>query len=137
MRANRSMPKCTVIPELAYSDIGAAAQWLCAAFGFDVRLCIGNHRIQLNVGDGAVVLIEQHGKAVDERTHAVMVRVEDAERHHENAKARGAKVLRPLADYPYGERQYTAQDPAGHVWTFSESIADVQPEAWGGRSVRL
>ena len=137
MRHNRSIPKCAVIPELAYPDVGEAAAWLCAAFAFDVRLRIGNHRIQLNVGDGAVVLVELHGKAVDERTHSVMVRVADAESHHENAKRRGAKVLRALADYPYGERQYTAQDPAGHVWTFTESIADVEPEAWGGTSVRL
>jgi len=38
------------------------------------------------------------------------------------------------ADYPYGERQYTAEDLAGHVWTFSLSINDVAPEEWGGRT---
>jgi len=31
-----------------------------------------------------------------------------------------------------GERQYTAEDPAGHQWTFSETLADVSPEEWGG-----
>ena len=36
------------------------------------------------------------------------------------------------ADFPYGERQYTAEDPAGHQWTFSETLADVAPEEWGG-----
>jgi uncharacterized glyoxalase superfamily protein PhnB len=35
-------------------------------------------------------------------------------------------------DFEYGERQYTAQDPAGHQWTFSETLADVAPEEWGG-----
>jgi hypothetical protein len=38
------------------------------------------------------------------------------------------------ADYPYGERQYTAEDLGGHRWTFSQSIADVAPEEWGGLS---
>jgi uncharacterized glyoxalase superfamily protein PhnB len=38
----------------------------------------------------------------------------------------------PPVDYPYGERQYSAVDPGGHVWTFSESIADVDPASWGG-----
>ena len=33
-----------------------------------------------------------------------------------------------------GERQYTAVDLGGHVWTFSQSIADVAPEGWGGVS---
>jgi uncharacterized glyoxalase superfamily protein PhnB len=36
------------------------------------------------------------------------------------------------ADFPYGERQYTVQDPGGHIWTFSQTIADVDPAAWGG-----
>ncbi len=35
----------------------------------------------------------------------------------------------------YGERQYSAEDPAGHQWTFSETIADVAPEDWGGETV--
>lgn len=32
----------------------------------------------------------------------------------------------------FGERQYGVRDPWGHVWTFSESVADVAPEEWGG-----
>lgn len=35
----------------------------------------------------------------------------------------------------YGERQYHAEDLAGHQWTFSETLADVAPEEWGGTSV--
>jgi uncharacterized glyoxalase superfamily protein PhnB len=31
-----------------------------------------------------------------------------------------------------GERQYSAEDLGGHVWTFSQSIADVDPASWGG-----
>jgi uncharacterized glyoxalase superfamily protein PhnB len=38
-------------------------------------------------------------------------------------------------DFPYGERQYTAEDPASHQWTFSQSLADVAPEDWGGIAV--
>jgi uncharacterized glyoxalase superfamily protein PhnB len=61
MLANRSMPPCTVIPELAYPDVGTAIEWPCDAFGFTLRLRIGNHRAQLNAGDRAVVLTEQGG----------------------------------------------------------------------------
>jgi uncharacterized glyoxalase superfamily protein PhnB len=151
MIPNRSIPKCTVIPELAYPDIGEAIVWLSEAFGFTLRLRIENHRAQLNVGDGAVVLTEQRvddGSAVPATTrswpqrrgelmHAVMVRVEDVHGHHEAAKQRGARILRPPADHPYGERQYTAEDLGGHCWTFSQSIADVAPEEWGGTSGQL
>lgn len=34
-----------------------------------------------------------------------------------------------------GERQYSAEDPAGHQWRFSETVADVAPEEWGGTPV--
>jgi uncharacterized glyoxalase superfamily protein PhnB len=35
-------------------------------------------------------------------------------------------------DFEYGERQYEAEDPAGHRWIFSETLRDTQPEEWGG-----
>jgi len=129
--ANRSMPASTVIPELPYPDVSRAADWLCRAFGFTVRLGIANHRVQLNVGDGAVVAIEGRGEPA-QAGQSVMVRVENADTHHARAAEAGAAVLRPPTDYPYGERQYTARDPGGHVWTFSQSIADVDPVSWGG-----
>ena len=68
MRLNRSIPRCTVIPELAYPNLGEAIVWLCEAFGFTLRLRIGDHRAQLNVGDGAVVLTELRvGEGTDAR----------------------------------------------------------------------
>jgi uncharacterized glyoxalase superfamily protein PhnB len=142
--ANRSIPRCTVIPELGYPDIGQAIDWLCDAFGFTLRLRIADHRAQLNVGDGAVVLIEQPGGGAGDATsgagglaHSVMIRVENVDRHHERARQRGARILRPPSDYPYGERQYTAVDFVGRCWTFSQSIADVAPEDWGGTPGQL
>lgn len=61
-----------------------------------------------------------------------MVRVDDVDAHHERAEQHGARIVQPPADFPYGERQYTAEDLAGHRWTFSQTIADVAPEKWGG-----
>jgi uncharacterized glyoxalase superfamily protein PhnB len=138
--ANRSVPTSTVIPELAYPDVPEAADWLSNAFGFRVRIRIGSHRVQLVYGDGAVIAIELGGSGgvtADAATHAVLVRVNDADAHHDRAAAAGARIVNPPADYPYGERQYTAEDLAGHRWTFSQSIADVEPASWGGTAVDL
>ena len=132
LRVNRSIPASTVIPVLLYPDVRVAAQWLCEAFGFTERLRIHGHRIQLHVGDGAVVAAEGEASAAG---HSIMVRVADARAHHERARQAGAKILRAPEDHPYGECQYTAADLAGHVWTFSESIADVDPASWGGELV--
>jgi uncharacterized glyoxalase superfamily protein PhnB len=43
----------------------------------------------------------------------------------------GARILMEPTDFEYGERQYSAEDPAGHQWTFSETLANVPPEEWG------
>jgi uncharacterized glyoxalase superfamily protein PhnB len=64
-----------------------------------------------------------------------MVRVEDVSAHHQRARAAGARIVAELEDFEFGERQYTADDPAGHQWTFSETIADMAPEEWGGVSI--
>jgi len=127
MLTNRSMPNCTVIPELTYPDVAAAVEWLCKAFGFTLRIRIGDHRAQLNVGDGAIVVRE--GTTGGDR---VMVRVDDAARHCATAETNGARIVVRPTTHPFGERQYTAEDFTGREWVFSESVADVAPEEWGG-----
>lgn len=141
MKTNRSMPRSHVIPVLSYPDVEKAIGWLGDAFGFTLRWRVGAHRAQMNVGDGAIAVTQAtEGHETEDRSRprdSVMVRVDSLDRHHERARRHGARILAPPADHPYGERQYTAEDVAGHVWTFSESIADVAPEDWGGTSVQL
>ncbi len=92
--------------------------------------------LQLRVGDGAVIIGDVRGDRRPPRpgevTHSVMVRVEDVDAHCERARQHGALIVSEPADYAFGERQYTAADPAGHQWTFSETLEDVAPETWGG-----
>ena len=140
MLTNRSIQQATVIPVLAYPDVNQAADWLCAAFGFSVRLRIGDHRVQMNVGDGAVTLRELRPGEENGALgvgHSITVRVEDADAHCRKAREHGARVTAEPMTHMYGERQYNAEDPAGHAWTFSQSLADVDPAEWGGTPVQL
>ena len=130
MIENRSMPASTVIPVLVYGDVREAVEWLCRSFGFTERLRIFDHRVQLNVGSGHLVVSD--GGPVTPTGHSIMVRVADIDAHCRRAIDSGARILNPPTDYPYGERQYTAEDIGGHRWTFSQSITDVDPAAWGG-----
>jgi uncharacterized glyoxalase superfamily protein PhnB len=129
---NRSMPPGDVIPELPYQDVGAAAAWLCAAFGFRERLRIADHRVQISIGSGAVVAIQARAST---GTSSIMVRVNDVDAHYKAALKHGVLVSGPPVTHPYGERQYVAQDLAGHHWTFSQSVADVDPADWGGQLI--
>lgn len=135
MRKNRSMPPSTVIPVLGYSDVGEAVAWLCETFGFEERWRAGNHRAQLWVGDGAIAVTG--GGSAASVAGSVMVRVDDVDAHHARSVESDAVVAGAPQDFPYGERQYTVVDPGGHRWTFSQTIADVAPEDWGGTSRRL
>ena len=135
MRFNRSVPPCPVIPVLRYPDPGAAADWLVRAFGFTVRLRIANHRIQMRAGEGCLTLAE--GSVLPNHAVIVQVRIENAREHCERARAAGAKILSEPKDHEYGERQYAAEDFHGHQWDFTETMADVEPESWGGTSVSL
>jgi hypothetical protein len=60
--SNRSVPSASVIPVLAYPDVGEATVWLREAFGFRVRLRIGAHRAQLTHADGAVIVTQGAGR---------------------------------------------------------------------------
>ena len=154
MIENRSAAPGPVVPTLVYADVGRAIDWLCQAFGFSERFRYGPPGNPggafLNVGAGAVALTQarlgqspEWGDAAtlrpprpDEVTHTVAVHVADVDAHCTRAKAHGARILNPPETYPFGERQYTAADLEGHRWTFTQSVADVAPEEWGGQPAK-
>jgi uncharacterized glyoxalase superfamily protein PhnB len=141
MLISRTTGSASVVPELVYPDVEQAVDWLCETFGFTELWRAGGHRARVAFGNGVLILADadaQYGRAAPDhsglRSHAVMVKVEDVAAHHDLALQRGARILSPPTDYPYGERQYTAEDLAGHHWTFTQAIADLAPEDWGGTS---
>ena len=152
MAVNRSAAPGPVVPVLVYANVGQAIEWLSAAFGFRERFRYGPEGspagAQLAVGEGSVFLtsprVGQSPKWKDraefrpprrgEISHSVCVHVDDVDRHYEQAKRYGVRIFSAPETHPFGERQYTAEDLEGHRWTFTQSVADVAPEAWGGKS---
>ncbi len=147
MVLNRSVPPSTVIPVLIYEDESKAVDWLCTTFRATERLRAGNDHAQIAFSGGAVFLgrrrvgqgfaspdsAEFRAPRPNEVNHYTNVKVDDVDRHYEHAKRQGARILQPPANRPFGERQYTAEDLEGHRWTFSQSIADVNPREWGAK----
>jgi predicted enzyme related to lactoylglutathione lyase len=131
---SRTMPSASIIPELVYDDVLEALNWLCDKFGFVERWRVGEHRAQLSYGNGTIAITEPRTSRVLPGPVSIMVRVDDARAHCHRARERGVRILREPEDHKYGERQYTALDLGGHRWTFSQSIADLAPEDWGGAS---
>ncbi|MEP7384378.1 MAG: VOC family protein [Gemmatimonadota bacterium] len=136
---NRSIPEAALIPVRSYPDMAAAVQWLQEVLGGRERLRVPGHRVQLAVGTGAVVVAAwdpASAPATGGRPPAIlMVRVADVDRAYARAMALGSTGLSEPADHPYGERQASVRDPAGHAWTLTQTIADVDPASWGGELV--
>ena len=56
---------------------------------------------------------------------AIALDVVDA--HYERARAAGAEIVRPIAEQPYGSREYAARDLEGNTWHFGTYRPTVSP----------
>ena len=137
--SNRSAPAATIVPILVYEDVEAAIAWLCDTLGFSERLRAAHNGVvnhaQLTFREGAVMIGRRGGPFRPPQgnhvSHVVHVGVADVDAHFAHAQKRGAKIVRPPENMPFGERQYTIEDPGGHWWVISQHIADLAPEDWG------
>lgn len=129
MKKNRCIPPSSVIPQVSYPDVGEGAAWLSEAFGFEVRVRIANHRVQMMLGESGLVVVERRGD--DTRRSSIMLRVDDTDAYCARAVAAGGKLVRAPESHPYGERQGHVEDFAGNEWVLSETIGDADPREFG------
>jgi uncharacterized glyoxalase superfamily protein PhnB len=124
-------------PELArlavgvyYAEPVAAAKWLASVFGFGSPDPLpegppeGEYRhpwIEFRVGNCSVMVFKLEGGHPDHppATHEVWVAVDDLDAHLARAEAGGARIVRGIRQT--GFRAYTAEDPEGHRWTFTQA----------------
>jgi len=78
------------------------------------------------------LLLPRSAAAQTDNVHSVLVRVENVDQHYAKTSAAGVRIIRLPESYAFGERQYTAEDCGGHIWTFSQTIDDIDPASWGG-----
>lgn len=122
-----------IFPTMRYRDAPAMIDWLERAFGFRRHAVYTEDdgtvaHAQLSFGAGMIMLgsarDDEFGKLVGTpmpgvpATQTIYIAVDDADAHHDRAKAAGAEIVMPLTDQPYGSRDYICRDPEGHVWCF-------------------
>jgi uncharacterized glyoxalase superfamily protein PhnB len=127
-----------VSPYLYYEEPAIALDWLQRAFGFTEKLRIpdeerGVAHAELEL-DGSVIMLGRpmgefkNPKKLGINTQSIYVYVDDVDSHYATARDAGASITRELEDQWYGDRQYAAEDPEGHVWFFATHVRDVSPE---------
>ncbi|HEY7687993.1 MAG TPA: VOC family protein [Dongiaceae bacterium] len=127
MSAKTSVARSNIFPALKYRDGPAALKWLAAAFGFREQVCYPAPdgtiaHAQMTLGTG-MIMLGSAGKPDpanpwSSERQGIYVCVDDVDAHYARAKAKGAEIVRELADTDYGSREYSARDPDGHLWSF-------------------
>ena len=130
---------------LFYEDADKAIDWLCQAFGFEVRLKVEGEggRIEhseLVFGDG-LIMVGSTGETSKRprafcksprslgggNTQSLCVQVDDADAHCAHARAAGAQIGQEPETHDYGaeywaDRSYEAIDIEGHHWWFVQRV---------------
>jgi uncharacterized glyoxalase superfamily protein PhnB len=136
---------------LYYEEGAKAIDFICRAFGFEVRLKVEGEggRIEhseLVFGDGLIMVGDVAGKTGKYpfrrsptqvggiNTQSIMVYVDDVEVHCARARAAGAKIHSEPTTTDYGEdhwtdRGYECEDIGGHHWWFYQRLRDPRPRA--------
>ncbi len=131
-----------------YQDAAAAIDWLCDAFGFELRLKVEGdggriEHSELTYGEGVIMVAQEssdspHSWKASMRspkslggaaTQNIMIYVDDADAHCARARARGARIVEEPATHDYGsdywaDRSYGALDPEGHLWWIAQRLRD-------------
>ena len=138
MLSNRSVPTDTLLPHIAYPDVAEAIAWLTKTFGFTEHYRYGEpvSGAQMHLGNAWIMIKRARpGQATPAQlgygTQSLTVFFEDLDVHFQRAKSAGARILEDLHETVYGERQYAAEDLAGHHWLFSRHALDLSPDEWG------
>ena len=131
-----------------YDDAPKAIDWLCKAFGFELRLKVEGEggRIEhseLVLGGGLVMVGSAGDKSsrpvplpcksprslAGANTQSLCVCVDDVDAHCAHAKAAGAEIAEPPTTTDYGadywaDRSYRAVDLEGHQWWFMQRVRE-------------
>jgi uncharacterized glyoxalase superfamily protein PhnB len=131
---------------LYYRDAAAMIDWLCRAFGFEVRLRVEGEdgrvaHSELTYGEGVIMVGGERRGAAQRfgadassplsvggaNTQQLMIYVDDLDAHCARARAAGARIAAEPELHDYGaeywaDRSYGAADPEGHLWWFAQRM---------------
>ncbi|HEU4536991.1 MAG TPA: VOC family protein [Polyangiaceae bacterium] len=134
---------------LYYENGAEAIDWLCRAFGFEVRIKVEGEggrleHSELVFGGGLIMVGEPKpekfprarppGQAGGANTQNMMVYVDDIEAHYRRARAAGATIITEPKTVDHGaeyweDRGYECEDRGGHRWWFYQRRRNPPPKA--------
>jgi PhnB protein len=138
-----------VTPYLIVDDGAAAIDFYKSVLGAGERMRMAGPdgkvgHAELNIGDSVIMLADEFPdfgarspRSIGGSPVGIHLYVEGVDALANRAIAAGAKVVRPVQDQFYGDRNGTLEDPFGHIWHISTHIEDVPPEELSRRAAAL
>ena len=137
-----SDPASYLASTVVYQDAKAALRWLEDAFGFEPSLVVLNDKDELmhsemRFGESRIMIGSEApgarsprsiGRVNTQKVHAQMA--SGIDEHCERARKAGAVIVREPETMFYGDRNYIASDPEGHIWSFGQTMTVTSPEDW-------
>lgn len=126
MNTSDKTPAPQVWPTLQAHDAPALIDFLITAFGFEKVAVYADgdtvQHAQLSWPPGGGVMLGSHQPDGDwsrePGTFGAYVVADDPDGLHERARSAGARIIREPTDQDYGNREFTAADPEGNLWSF-------------------
>lgn len=140
---------------LYYDDPKKAIDWLCKAFGFEVRIVVEGkdgkiEHSELTYGEGVIMVGGPKGQRMPftrtpaeagGNTQNMFIYVDDVEAHCKRARDAGAKITVEPSTQDYGEdywsdRSYGCEDIGGHHWWMAQRLRDPKSDAKPAKHVK-
>ena len=128
------MPGWGVIPSIRVKNLEAAIAFYEQTLGFSVRRAGEESNISLTRGDANLMLesadasfySDQYNEAIRARAgqpsgHTFYIEAEDLDALHARVREAGAPIVDALAERPWGQTEFTVEDPEGNWITFWKS----------------
>jgi PhnB protein len=139
----------TVTAYLIVAGAAEALEFYKKAFGAEevMRMAGPDGKVghaEIRIGDSRVMLADEHPamgakgpRAFGGSPVSLMIYVKDVDTQVKKAVGAGAKLVRPVDDRFYGDRNGTLEDPFGHSWTIATHIEDVSMEEINRRAAKM
>jgi PhnB protein len=101
------------------------------------ELKIGNSHIMLADENPAMGQGHTSASTIGGSPVSLYVYFPDVDRVVEQAAAAGAKILKPVENQFYGDRNGFIQDPFGHLWGVATHVEDVSPSDMAERMKKV
>jgi len=111
---------CGVTPILSVSDFAASIDYYTQRMGFQKAWDWGDPpTFGCVIRDGIEIFLCLNGQGQHGTWMSIFV--DDANALHEEMRARGARIVMPPTDEPWGMREFHVEDPDGHTFRFGHS----------------